>query len=68
MASTYQAHGSSTSVNTCSLDCREEKGYVPIVKYGEEFEVAGKGRKERKPVKLLYSSGNHYDLLLPSLL
>ncbi len=38
------------------------------MKYGEEFEVASKSRKERKPVKLLYSSGNHYDLLLPSLL
>lgn len=50
------------------LACREERGFVPIVKYGEEFEVAKKGRKERKPVKLLYSGGNHYDLLLPSLL
>lgn len=54
--------------NMQPLVCREEKGYVPIVKYGEEFEVARKGRKARKPVKLLYSSGNHYDLLLPSLL
>ena len=52
----------------CSLTCRDEKGFVPFVKYGEEFEVARKGRKERKPVKLLYSAGNHYDLLLPSLL
>ena len=53
---------------TCSLFCREEKGYVPIAKYGEEFEVAKKGRKARKAVKLFYSAGNHYDLLLPSLL
>jgi hypothetical protein len=50
------------------LMCREEKGFVPIVKYGEEFEVAKKGRKDQKPVKLLYSGNNHYDLLLPSLL
>ena len=50
------------------MSCREDKGFVPIAKYGEEFEAARKGRKERKPVKLLYSSGNHYDLLLPSLL
>ena len=50
------------------LACREEKGFVPIAKYGEEFQVAKKGRKERKPVKLLYSGSNHYDLLLPSLL
>ena len=41
---------------------------MPIVKYGEEFEQARKGRRLRQPVKLLYASGNHYDLLLPSLL
>jgi hypothetical protein len=47
---------------------RKERGFVPIVRYGEEFEQARRGRKPRQPVKLLYASGNHYDLLLPSLL
>jgi len=55
-------------LRVCGMSCREEKGFVPIVRYGEEFEVVRKGRREKKPVKLLYSSGNHYDLLLPSLL
>ncbi|EIE25014.1 cysteine proteinase [Coccomyxa subellipsoidea C-169] len=47
---------------------RKGNGYIPIVKYGEEFAEPKKGRKPRAPVKLLYSSGNHYDLLLPSLI
>ena len=47
---------------------RKERGHIPIVKYGEEFEQGRKGKKPRKPVKLLYTSGNHYDLLLPSLI
>ena len=48
--------------------CRKDKGFIPIVKYGEEFAEAKKGKRPRQPVKLLYSSGNHYDLLLPSLI
>jgi hypothetical protein len=48
--------------------CRKDKGFVPIVKYGEEFAEVKKGRQPRQPVKLLYSNGNHYDLLLPSLI
>lgn len=51
-----------------SLRCRKDKGFVPIVKYGEEFAEPRKGKKARAAVKLLYSSGNHYDLLLPSLI
>ncbi|CAL8462045.1 g1576 [Coccomyxa elongata] len=47
---------------------RKDKGFIPIVKYGEEFAEAKKGKRPRQPVKLLYSSGNHYDLLLPSLI
>lgn len=39
---------------------REWWGYVPIVKYGADYE-AGLGRK---PVHLLYYQGNHYDLLV----
>ena len=50
-----------------------EWGFAPIVKYGAAYE----GRKEeegeggsaavqpgRKPVHLLYTGGNHYDLLM----
>jgi len=32
-------------------------GYRPIAKFGEDF-------KTRRPVRLLYINGNHYDLLL----
>ena len=38
-------------------------GYVPLVSYGTQFATTKSG-KERKKVKLLYSNGNHYDLLL----
>ncbi|KAL6777107.1 hypothetical protein ACKKBF_B20240 [Auxenochlorella protothecoides x Auxenochlorella symbiontica] len=38
-------------------------GYSPLYKVGEKFAKAGKDWKKRKPVKLLYSNGNHYDLL-----
>jgi hypothetical protein len=34
-------------------------GFVPLVKYGEEYVARG-----RRPVRLLYTGGNHYDLLL----
>ena len=47
---------------------RKERGFVPIVKYGEEFEAGRTGKTPRSPVKLLYSGGNHYDLLLPGVL
>ncbi|KAJ7566853.1 hypothetical protein O6H91_02G121400 [Diphasiastrum complanatum] len=39
-------------------------GYIPIAEYGSEFTKSGKDRKPRKPVRLLYSGGNHYDLLI----
>ena len=35
----------------------DAKGFVPIATYGESF-------KKRRPVRLLYINGNHYDLLL----
>jgi len=38
-------------------------GYVPIQKYGEQFLKKGKTWKARRPVRLLYTGGNHYDLL-----
>lgn len=33
-------------------------GFHTIAEFGTEF------KKKRKPVRLLYSQGNHYDLLL----
>lgn len=39
---------------------KEWWGYVPIVKYGTDYEAA----LGRKPVHLLYYQGNHYDLLV----
>ena len=39
------------------------QGYTPIQRYGEEFATT-KGGKRRKGVRLLYTGGNHYDLLL----
>lgn len=41
-------------------------GFVPIQSYGEEFRKKHKERKARKPLRLLYVNGNHYDLLLSS--
>lgn len=43
---------------------RSGHGYVPIQKYGEEFSKPKKNGKKRRPVRLLYTNGNHYDLLL----
>ena len=43
---------------------RGSQGYSPIQKYGEEFTKAGKDRPRRRPVRLLYTNGNHYDLLV----
>ncbi|CAM6100808.1 unnamed protein product [Calypogeia fissa] len=39
-------------------------GYLPIAEYGSEFRQAREGKKARKPVRLLYSGSNHYDLLV----
>ncbi len=39
-------------------------GYEPIVVYGQQFTVSRAGGKCRRMVNLLYSSGNHYDLLI----
>lgn len=43
-----------------------EWGFVPIVKYGSAYEAStgGEGQAGRKPVHLLYTGGNHYDLLM----
>ena len=42
--------------------CRRDRGYMPIQRYGED--LRSKGGKKRKGVRLLYTGGNHYDLLL----
>lgn len=39
------------------------KGFISIAEYGSEFKKPKKG-KPRKEVRLLYSSNNHYDLLI----
>ena len=39
-------------------------GFIPIQKYGEQYTKATKDRARRRPVRLLYSNGNHYDLLV----
>ncbi|GAB4822635.1 hypothetical protein N2152v2_009681 [Parachlorella kessleri] len=39
-------------------------GFVAIQKYGEKFGKAGKDWQRRRPVRLLYTGGNHYDLLI----
>ena len=38
-------------------------GYRALVTYGEKYELKKNGSK-RRPIKLLYSNGNHYELLL----
>ncbi len=38
-------------------------GYRRIQEYGEQYAKAGKSWPKRKPVRLLYTGGNHYDLL-----
>lgn len=40
------------------------RGFSPISKYGEKFAKAAKDRPRRRPVRLLYTGGNHYDLLV----
>lgn len=51
------------SLNSSSPAPRFGAGYSPLYKVGEKFAKSGKDWKKRKPVKLLYSNGNHYDLL-----
>jgi hypothetical protein len=41
------------------------RGFAPIQRYGEKFSKGtSKGKKGRKPIRLLYTGGNHYDLLV----
>jgi len=44
---------------------RSDGGVIPIQRYGEEFSKVSKQSKvPRRPVRLLYFEGNHYNLLL----
>jgi hypothetical protein len=38
--------------------------YHELARFGEEYTKAAKDRRPRRPVRLLYSNGNHYDLLI----
>lgn len=40
------------------------EGFIPIQKYGEKYAKAGKDWPRRRPVRILYTNGNHYDLLV----
>lgn len=51
-------------VNTMQYTRGHRGGVIPIAEYGVEFIKGGKNVKPRKPVRLLYSGKNHYDLLL----
>ena len=45
----------------------DEWGFIPIVKYGEAYAPPADAPPPpgaREPVHLLYTGGNHYDLLL----
>jgi len=39
-------------------------GYTPIQKYGEKYTKATKDHPKRRPVCILYTNENHYDLLV----
>ncbi len=57
---------------TCSCDIgmagkvwqKVGTGFIPIAEYRSEFMKPAKNRKACKPVRLLYSGSNHYDLLI----
>jgi hypothetical protein len=43
----------------------DSDGYAPLAKYGTEWlKPTGKKKRSRRPIRLLYVNGNHYDLLL----
>ncbi|XP_074589418.1 OVARIAN TUMOR DOMAIN-containing deubiquitinating enzyme 3-like [Curcuma longa] len=43
---------------------RRGGGFIPIAEYGSEFSKISRKGKQSEPVRLLYSGGNHYDLLV----
>lgn len=43
---------------------RAGSGYVAIQRYGEQYTKPDTAWKKRSPVRLLYTGGAHYDLLL----
>lgn len=47
------------------LPCTDSCNICLALRYGEEFSKASKkGLTARRPVRLLYFEGNHYNLLL----
>jgi hypothetical protein len=43
---------------------QDGSSFIPIQKYGEKFTKAGKDWVKRRPVRLLYVNGNHYEALV----
>ena len=48
----------------CKVTRGKGNDYVPYVYYGTEYLAQTKQQPAKKPVCLLYSRGNHYDLLV----
>ena len=48
-------------VQTCSPD---DGGFQVLIKFGEKYRRKGRKHAARAPVRLLYTGGNHYDLLV----
>ena len=47
------------------LVCRhDDGGFRVLIKFGDQYTKRTKERKARAPVRLLYTGGNHYDLLI----
>lgn len=45
--------------------CRKGEGYEQYATYGDKYrKPKDKTKKPRRPVRLLYTGGNHYDLLI----
>ena len=45
--------------------CRHDQGFKVTAKFGQKYEASPKkGKKGRLPVNLLYTGGNHFDLLV----
>jgi hypothetical protein len=48
-----------------ALMCRADRDYKVIARFGEKYRKKGKTYQGRQPVHLLYTGGNHFDLLEP---
>lgn len=59
----WDPHSPSNCYAVPAAACRG-RGFVSIQRYGEKYTKPGKDWKRRRPVRLLFTGGNHYDLLL----